>query len=70
MLSAGLCFLQSYLFPKSALEPVLCSNSFNSVVLLSMVTLFASPKESEREGVSSVCFDESFGVFLKVKYML
>lgn len=49
MLSASLCSLQSHPFPKFALEPVLCSYCFNSVVLINMVVLFALLKGRERE---------------------
>jgi len=56
MLSASPCSLQSRLFPKFALELVLCSYYFNSVVLFNIVLLFALLKETEREGVWCVLF--------------
>lgn len=74
MLSASLCSLQSHPFPKFALEPVLCSYCFNSVVLINMVVLFALLKGRERERClfffSLPCSptDGSFDVFSKVEY--
>lgn len=73
MLSASLCCLQSHPFPKFALELVLCSYCFNSLVLFNTVVLFALLRERERR-VSFFClfvFTMLTCIFLKeMKYAL